>query len=276
MTDQTPWCCTGTGYVSECPLCPEYGTRMIDPCPGHPADDANQQVVDTARLHAERRHPGFEYATTRGPRKQWDDPDRPPVGENADPDHTWKPNVDAGRPGMGWDRFDYHEEAYWRRPKSGPREAPSGPESVQEPSGGELAGRDRDSGAEAASGGSGWTQLEARAFNAVGPAVRDAGQWLSLSARRAVANAVLAELEPELDALAEYEHTINWMTTCTSCARILDSCIRETERAERAEAAIARVRAECGRLHRASVLADGQTCCGIPPGAACAHDVKIQ
>lgn len=122
MTSKTPWCCTG--YVSECPLCPEYGTRMIDPCPGHPPVDENQQAVDTARLHAERRHPDYEYATTHGPRKQWDESDRPPAGENSDPDHTWSPNVDAGRPGMGWDRFEYHEEAYWRRPKtrSGPQE----------------------------------------------------------------------------------------------------------------------------------------------------------
>lgn len=122
MTSKTPWCCTG--YVSECPLCAEYGTRMTDPCPGHPYTSENQHAIDMARLHAERRHPDYEYATTHGPRKQWDESDRPPAGENSDPDHTWSPNVDAGRPGMGWDRFEYHEEAYWRRPKtrSGPQE----------------------------------------------------------------------------------------------------------------------------------------------------------
>lgn len=54
------------------------------------------------------------------------------------------------------------------------------------------------------------------------------------------ADFVLAELRAELGALAEYENTITWMTTCTSCARILDSCIRETERAERAEAEVRR------------------------------------
>lgn len=42
-------------------------------------------------------------------------------------------------------------------------------------------------------------------------------------------------LRDGLDRLAEYENTINWMTSCTSCARILDSCIRETERANEAE-----------------------------------------
>lgn len=50
-------------------------------------------------------------------------------------------------------------------------------------------------------------------------------------------------LRDGINRLAEYENTINWMTTCTGCARVLDSCIRETERAERAEAALARVRA---------------------------------
>jgi hypothetical protein len=93
----------------------------------------------------------------------------------------------------------------------------------------------------------GWSQIEARAFNAVLPALRGVGEWLPLSARRAVAAAVLAELKPELDRLAEYENRITWHTTCGSCARILDSSIldssiRETERAEQAEAAIERVR----------------------------------
>lgn len=39
-------------------------------------------------------------------------------------------------------------------------------------------------------------------------------------------------------AVADYENRINWHTTCASCARILDSSIRETERRERAEAAL--------------------------------------
>jgi hypothetical protein len=48
-----------------------------------------------------------------------------------------------------------------------------------------------------------------------------------------------ARLREGIARLAEYEHTINWHTTCTGCARILDSCIRETERAEKAETALA-------------------------------------
>ena len=43
-----------------------------------------------------------------------------------------------------------------------------------------------------------WTPLTARAFNAVQPALRDAGEWIPLTARRAIADAVLAEIEPEL------------------------------------------------------------------------------
>lgn len=40
----------------------------------------------------------------------------------------------------------------------------------------------------------------------------------------------------------DYENRITWHTTCESCARILDSSIRETERAVKAEAAVERVR----------------------------------
>lgn len=89
-----------------------------------------------------------------------------------------------------------------------------------------------------------WTPYEARAFNAVLPALREAGEWLPLTARRAVARAVLAELRPELDALTDYENRITWNTTCASCARVLDSSVHETERAEKAEAALERVRAK--------------------------------
>ncbi|MGY6019614.1 hypothetical protein [Streptomyces spinosirectus] len=103
--------------MSECPLCPEYGTSLLDPCPGHPVNDNTRDAIDTARLHAERRHPGYEYRTTQGPRKQWDTIDQPPYDDDGEPDPSWERNVDAGRPGQGWDRFDYTEESYWRRRK---------------------------------------------------------------------------------------------------------------------------------------------------------------
>ena len=72
-------------------------------------------------------------------------------------------------------------------------------------------------------------------------AFKDADYDLPIEQRRDLADTALTALKRELNALAEYENTINWMTTCTSCARVLDSSIRETERAERAEAELARL-----------------------------------
>ncbi|MFG2540702.1 hypothetical protein ACGFU4_36230 [Streptomyces sp. NPDC048511] len=66
-------------------------------------------------LHARGAHPAWEYRTTEGPRKQWDDQDVPPRNEEGEPDLSWERNVDMGRD--GWDRFDYTEESYWRRRK---------------------------------------------------------------------------------------------------------------------------------------------------------------
>ena len=62
----------------------------------------------TTFLHRWKMHPDFEYVTTDGPRKTFDE-SRPPSGEG------WEKNTAYGR--YGWERFDYHEEAYWRRPK---------------------------------------------------------------------------------------------------------------------------------------------------------------
>lgn len=53
----------------------------------------------------------YEYRTTSGGRKTWD----------GEPDLTtegWEPDPDRGRPGESWERFDYHEERYWRRLKT--------------------------------------------------------------------------------------------------------------------------------------------------------------
>jgi len=43
------------------------------------------------------------------------------------------------------------------------------------------------------------------------------------------------ELEQLRAKVAEFDHIINWHTTCASCARILDSSYQETVRAEQAE-----------------------------------------
>lgn len=74
-----------------------------------------------AELHARRAHPDWEYATTEGPRKHWDDIDVRPAGDDGEPDPTWQRNTDAGID--GWERFDYTEESYWRRPKQTASEA---------------------------------------------------------------------------------------------------------------------------------------------------------
>lgn len=74
------------------------------------AKAAPQQPAPTvAELHARFAHPGYEYATTQGSRKAFDAINEPPEGAG------WERNIDAGRPGEGWERFDYHEESYWRR-----------------------------------------------------------------------------------------------------------------------------------------------------------------
>ena len=63
-------------------------------------------------LHARAMHPQFEYAMTDGPRKNFDA--NPPDGDG------WECNVEVGHD--GWERFEYHEEAYWRRRKGKPNE----------------------------------------------------------------------------------------------------------------------------------------------------------
>jgi hypothetical protein len=60
--------------------------------------------------------------------------------------------------------------------------------------------------------------------------------------------AALADRDRELaelrDRIADYENRITWDTTCGNCARLLDSSIRDYERAERAEAELAELRAK--------------------------------
>lgn len=84
----------------------------IAPCCGGPHAGWMHTVECTEPLnplHARFAHPAWEYATTQGQRKAWDRIDEPPEGNG------WERNVDAGRPGEGWERFDYREESYWRR-----------------------------------------------------------------------------------------------------------------------------------------------------------------
>lgn len=77
----------------------------------------------TFALHRRRAHPDFEYATTQTARKSGDDP---LVGLEGD---GWEPNeiVECHRYEDGrvieeqwcnWERFQFHEDNYYRRRKS--------------------------------------------------------------------------------------------------------------------------------------------------------------
>lgn len=80
-------------------LAPKYPTVL----------DAIAEVERLAGLlHNRQNHPDYEYATTDGPRKNFDEDE--PEGDG------WVRNVHIGR--NGWERFDYHEEAYWMRIKA--------------------------------------------------------------------------------------------------------------------------------------------------------------
>jgi hypothetical protein len=76
------------------------GSRL---CPLPPFAAMNNEV----ELHRSEMRPGYEYATTKGPRKVWKDESLPPAGNG------WERNLDAGQ--NGWERFAHHEEAYWKR-----------------------------------------------------------------------------------------------------------------------------------------------------------------
>ena len=55
----------------------------------------------------------------------------------------------------------------------------------------------------------------------------------------AKATGIIAERDRRI---ADYENAISWNTSCTSCAAVLDSSIRDHDRAERAEGMLAAIR----------------------------------
>jgi hypothetical protein len=63
----------------------------------------------TDALHERHIHPDYEYATTKTARKSGDS--RKPEGDG------WEPNVYGDDPHSAWERFEFHEEEYWRRLK---------------------------------------------------------------------------------------------------------------------------------------------------------------
>jgi hypothetical protein len=60
-------------------------------------------------LHRMEAHPDYEYETTKGPRKAF---------EIEPPGDGWERNTHEGS--NGWERFEFHEEAYWMRRKATP------------------------------------------------------------------------------------------------------------------------------------------------------------
>lgn len=101
-------------------------------------------------------------------------------------------------------------------------------------------------------------QIRAVAFNAVAPALKRHDEWLRLTVRRSIADAVLAAIEDLLD-LGEAEA---W---CKICHRVWDSkqhrCESDAEqRLARAEAALARVTAAVDNLCRESHPSHDHVC----------------
>lgn len=78
--------------------------RLTAPMLSGPVPDA----VNVDALHQQRLHPDYQYETTTGPRKAWTDENRPPAGEG------WELNITSAD-SEAWQRFEYHEERYWRR-----------------------------------------------------------------------------------------------------------------------------------------------------------------
>jgi hypothetical protein len=58
-----------------------------------------------------------------------------------------------------------------------------------------------------------------------------------------------SDLETARAALADYENTISWETTCHGCARLLDRCVEADQRREQAEAELTRIRAALNDMH---------------------------
>lgn len=85
------------------------GYRTVDGPPELQPLSLEAQVERLAdELHARHAHPDFEYATTQCGRKETSSP--PPGG-------GWVPNVHGGDPHSSWERYDYHEDHMWRRPR---------------------------------------------------------------------------------------------------------------------------------------------------------------
>lgn len=69
----------------------------------------------TLALHKHRAHPDYEYATTQNARKSGDTPW--PEGDGWEKNYC-SLNADGTiNFNSCWERFDFHEDNYWRRKK---------------------------------------------------------------------------------------------------------------------------------------------------------------
>lgn len=95
---------------------------LASKCPAH-CDDSIAKFLDETEATPAPEPPAseqWEYETTSGPRKAWSNSETPPKGDG------WI--RDKSRGCNGFERFDYHEESYWKRPIS----TPTGKESDEE------------------------------------------------------------------------------------------------------------------------------------------------
>jgi hypothetical protein len=85
---------------------------LVDPGPYQ--DHIQRSGLELARLtdklHSLSAHPDFEYLTSTCARKQYEG--RPDLVAEG-----WESNVTGGDPHSCWERFEYHENHYWRRKK---------------------------------------------------------------------------------------------------------------------------------------------------------------
>jgi hypothetical protein len=84
----------------------DHLAAMQDATPRDPKAEGSPALSDEDELHKARRHPDYEYETTECQRKSMA---YPPPGEG------WELNVYGGDHHTAWERFDWHEEHYWRR-----------------------------------------------------------------------------------------------------------------------------------------------------------------
>jgi len=102
-----------------------------------------------------------------------------------------------------------------------------------------------------------WTCTRDQLIDALAHCTAQIPTWVVADVIRlnadSMADAILAQLPESAESaevtrlkaqIADYENAICWNTSCFACAAVLDSSIREHERAEKAEDEVTRLKAE--------------------------------